>query len=163
MSAFAAIFALLCFRTMRKNANLSCGSAQIKHHVKSTAGKVDILRYTQHIKKLPTAYYLKTMTMHLENIVKKLKSCSFQQMFNARWWTWIGQIPPGQWCITKEIGVIVRWSPLRQKEKRGGLLSIVFVLRPLETVEYEPCSRPGRWEAWGGGLMNKVTMDRGIL
>lgn len=65
---------------------------------------------------------------NLEN-VKKLNVGSFQQMFDARWRTWIGQIPPGQWRIAKEIALIVRRSPLRQKGKRGGLLSVVFVLR----------------------------------
>lgn len=49
-ASFAAIFELLCFCTMRQNANLSCGNAQIIQQVKATANKPNILGYTAHKK-----------------------------------------------------------------------------------------------------------------
>lgn len=49
-ASFAAVFGLLCFCTMRKNATLSCGNAQTIHQVKATADKMDILGYTAHKK-----------------------------------------------------------------------------------------------------------------
>lgn len=49
-ASFAAIFGLLYFCTMRKNANLSCDNAQIIHQVKATVDKLDILGYTAHKK-----------------------------------------------------------------------------------------------------------------
>lgn len=82
-----------------------------------------------------------------------------EQMFNVRWWTWRSKIPLGQWCITKQSHVIVQLSPLWKKWGLGGLLSIDFS----EMVKLETHSRLDRCNACGGGLMNKETMDHGIL
>ena len=89
------------------------------------------------------------------------------KVFLSKCFMWGGELQGGKYFLGSDASLNRAMSLCnclfcRKKMRTRGFLSIDFLFFP-EMVKCEPHSTLDRCKACGGGLMNKVTMDHGIV